>query len=56
MGSDNSTGKKRLLVLTSSTNFRREQVQNQQRAVSLLEARKIDFETLDGALPENREM
>ncbi|EEC50593.1 predicted protein [Phaeodactylum tricornutum CCAP 1055/1] len=48
--------KKQVLVLVSNTNFNRGQVQNQNRAVSLLNARGISFETLDGADPTNKEL
>ena len=53
---DTTSEKKQLLVLVSNTNFHREQVQNQKRAYNLLEARKIPYETLDGADPANKEM
>jgi hypothetical protein len=43
---------KSLLVLTSAVSLSREQVQNQQRAMTVLTANHIPYETIDGADPE----
>jgi hypothetical protein len=42
---------KSLLVLTSAVSLSREQVQNQQRAMTVLLANNIPYETIDGADP-----
>jgi len=47
---------KRLLVLKSSIGSHREQVQNQNRAETLLKARKINYETVDGADPSLKDV
>jgi len=48
-------GKRSLLVLISTMSMNREQVQNQSRATTMLEAKKIPFETIDGADPSMKE-
>lgn len=47
--------KKSLLVLTSSLSLNREQVQRQQRAMTLLHGQKIPYEIVDGADPSFKE-
>jgi hypothetical protein len=42
---------KSLLVLTSGMSLSREQFQNQQRAMTVLLANHIPYETIDGADP-----
>jgi hypothetical protein len=42
---------KSLLVLTSQVTLNREQFQNQQRAMTVLLANHIPYETIDGADP-----
>lgn len=44
----------RMLILTSSMSMSREIAQQQERAVTLLRAKGIEFETLDGALAVNK--
>lgn len=46
---------KSILVLVSQTSLHREQVQNQKRALSLLDAKHIPYQTLDGSDPKYKE-
>jgi hypothetical protein len=48
-------GKKRLLVLISSGPFDRKQITDQSRAVALLQAKKVCFEIIDGNDPSMKE-
>jgi hypothetical protein len=43
-----------MLILTSSMSMSREIAQQQERAITLLRAKGIEFETLDGALAVNK--
>lgn len=45
----------RILVLVSTTSGSRKQLSQQERAIAMLEALDIPFETLNGALPEYRQ-
>jgi hypothetical protein len=53
--SEEEKPKKIMLILITKMGLRREQVQHQQRAMSMLEAHHIPYETLDGADPANKE-
>jgi hypothetical protein len=46
---------KTLLVLTSAVTLNREQFQNQRRAMTVLQANHIPYETIDGADPLYRD-
>jgi hypothetical protein len=53
MSSDTSS--RSLIVLTTSMSLNREQTQNQERAMTLLRARKISFTAIDGANPAEKD-
>ena len=46
---------KTVLVLVTKLGMNREQVQNQQRAITMLKGKNIPYETIDGSDPENKE-
>jgi hypothetical protein len=53
-GQEKTTTLPRMLILTSSMSMSREIAQQQERAITLLRAKGIEFETLDGALAVNK--
>jgi hypothetical protein len=49
------TSNRSLIMLMTSMSVNREQMQNQQRATNLLQARKIKYELIDGADPTEKD-